>query len=107
LIGIDRRVVVEPDSPLRIGEQEKGEIVFLGERLVLLDRVEADAEDNRVLAFVILDSGPESFTLDRSPGCVGLGVEPENHVLAGEVGQIHLFSGVGLGRELGSLFTDL
>lgn len=58
--------VGQADFPVGVTEQRKGEVVLLGEAGVVFYGVEADAEDLRVLRFVLLGQVPEPGTLGRS-----------------------------------------
>lgn len=74
--------VGEADLAIGVAEQREGEVVFLRERGVAFFVVEADAEDLRVLRFVLLREVPEPGTLPRSTGGVGFRIEPEHDFLA-------------------------
>jgi len=106
LVRVTGGVIRQANGAIRVGEQEEGKRKLLRKRGVLLEGVKADAQNDDISILKTLDSVPEPFSLDRSPGGVGLWIEPQNHVLPGEVGQVHLVSGMGLGRELGGLFAD-
>ena len=60
----------------RVAEKREVEVEFLGKGAVVVFRVEADAENSRVLVFVSPDLVTEPATLRRSPGCIGFRVEP-------------------------------
>jgi hypothetical protein len=70
-----------------VAEEREGEVVLLGELLVLFLTVETDAEDLRVLRLVLGLEVPEPGTFPRSTGCVGLRIEPEHHLLAAQIAQ--------------------
>ncbi|MFT5487473.1 MAG: hypothetical protein ACI9JL_000463 [Paracoccaceae bacterium] len=67
-----------------IGKRE-----FFTKRTIIGGAVIADAEDDRVTVFKVLDSITEPVAFDRSAGCVGFGVPPEQDVTAGEVVFLH------------------
>jgi hypothetical protein len=96
------RAVSQADLPLRVADQRKGEVEFLGEALILLGRVEADADDLRVLFLVLADEVPEPGTLDGSARGVGLRIEPEDDPLAAQVAQADgvalVIDGIKVGR---------
>jgi hypothetical protein len=79
--------VGEADLALGVADEGEGEVELLGEALVLVAGVEADADDLRVLLLVLADEVPEPGTLDGSAGGVGLRIEPENDPLAAQVAQ--------------------
>jgi hypothetical protein len=68
-----------------VAQQPERQAVLLRERLVLLDGVEARAEDDRAVLLEVAGSITEPVALDRSTRGVGLGVEPQQHVRTREV----------------------
>ena len=74
---------------------------------VLLRRVEADAEDLRVLLLVLPDEVPEPGTFLRSTGCVGLRIEPEHHFLSAQIAQANGIAVVVDRLEVGRSVTRL
>ncbi len=105
LIGIDGGMIGKTNAPIGIRKQRKVKIKLLGKCPVRLDRIKADTQDNRVSIFKLLDSVPESFPFDGSARGVGHGIEPEDHRLPLEIGQLNRFSGIGLGRKGGRLLS--
>ena len=101
------RAVRDADLAIGIAQQRERELELLGEALVLVRRVEADAEDFRVLFVVLGQEVPEPGTLARSAGGVGLRVEPEDDFAAAQVGEAHAVSVVIDGFEVGSLLARL
>jgi len=90
------------DPAIGVAQQGEGKIVFLGEASVVLDLVDADAKDLRVLRFVFLGEVPEPGTLGRSPGGVGFREKPKDNLLTAEVAQLHAAATM-IGRfEIGS-----
>jgi len=81
------RAVGEAELAVGVAEELEGELELLGEGGVFFGGVEADAEDDRVLRVVLLDEVPEPGTLDRSAGCVGLRIKPEDDFLPAQVAQ--------------------
>jgi hypothetical protein len=79
--------VGEADGVVGVAEEGEGEVVLLGEFLVLVLTVETDAEDLGVLRFVLGLEVPEPGTFPRSTGCVGLRIEPEHHFLSAQIAQ--------------------
>ena len=77
LVGLD-------DFLVFVGEEGEGELMFLDEFLVALCGVDADAEDDG-LAFEFGPVVAEGAGLGGATGCVVLGVEVEDDVLAGEI----------------------
>lgn len=84
-----RGTVVESDGALDVAEQRKREVELLGELAVVGRRVEADAEDEGVLRFVLRLEVPEPGTLTRSPRGIGLRIEPQHDLLAAQLGEPH------------------
>jgi hypothetical protein len=68
-----------------IGQEAVGEALGLGEGLVLLGRVERDAEDLGVQGFELWGSVTEPPAFDRSAGRRGFRVPPEHDPSAAEV----------------------
>ena len=75
------RPVREAHLPIGVTEQREVELELLGKFLVVFDRVEADAEDLRVLRFVFTGSITEPASLGRSARCVSGRVEPKDNAL--------------------------
>ena len=72
---------------LDVTEKLVGKVEFLRESAVLLHRVEAHTQDLDALGGHLVLSVAQRATLDGSAGCVGLGVEPQQNLLAPEVRQ--------------------
>src|SRR2546428_6799810 len=96
------RAVGERQAPVRVGEEREGEGELLREGGVVGRAVEARAEDGHAQGLEITDSVTESASLDRSAGGVGLGEEPEQHLLAAQVLERDAASVVRRGREVRS-----
>ena len=94
--------VRESDLPIGVAKERKREAVLLREMRVVLDRVEADAGDLRVLLLVFAGKVPEPGTLGRSASGVSLRIEPEDELLAAEVAQLHAIAVVIGHLEIGS-----
>ena len=107
IFGAARGAVRDPDLALRVTEQREGKVELLRELAVLLDRVEADAEDLDVLRFVLLDRVPEPGTLERSAGCVGLRVEPEHDLHAAVIAELPALAEVIGHVEIGGLIANV
>jgi hypothetical protein len=99
--------VGQADRVVRVAEEGEGEFVFFGESLVLGLGVETDAEDLRVLRFVLGLEVPEPGTFARSAGCVGLRVEPEDDFLAPQIAEADDVAVVIGGLEIGSSLARL
>jgi hypothetical protein len=97
------------DADLAVGVAEEGEreLVLRREVGVVVDRVEADADDLRVLFLVLVGKVPEPGTLGRSASGIGLGIEPEHELLPAEVAQLHLLPRVIDCLEIGSGITHI
>jgi hypothetical protein len=99
------RAVREADLLVRVAEEGEGKTELLRKGSVFILRVEADAEDDGVLCFVLADEVPEPGTLERSAGCVGLRVEPEHDLLAAQVAEANRVAVVIDRFEIGSLIS--
>lgn len=85
VLGI-ARTIGHPNGARRIAEKREVEVEFLRERAVVVDAIETDTEDVNVLLGVLLSLVTEPATLFRSPGGVGLGIEPQDDVFPRVVG---------------------
>jgi hypothetical protein len=91
-VFVFRRVggaVGDADLAVGVAEEGEGEVVLLRECGVVIDGVEADAEDARVLLRVFIGEVPEPGTFCRSTSGVGLRIEPEDELLPAKVAQLH------------------
>jgi hypothetical protein len=108
--GIRRRVgrgVRDADLPIGVAQQREGKVELFGEAAILLDTVEADADDLRVLGLVLEVEVPEPGTFPRSTGCVGLRIKPEHDFLAPQVGKLDAIPLMIDGIEFRSSSTNL
>ena len=96
------RAVGHPDRARRVTQKREVEVEFLRERAVVVDGIEADAEDVNVLVGVLLNLVAEPATFGRSSGGAGLGIEPQDDVLSLVVGKSNGIAGVVLHLERGS-----
>tara|TARA_B100001964_G_scaffold229299_1_gene281434 strand:- start:1002 stop:1334 length:333 start_codon:yes stop_codon:yes gene_type:complete len=101
-----RRPIGEADSPVDVAQQIERQVELLLEGLVVLGRIEADAEDDRVAVVELLDSITESVALNRSTGRIGLRVPPEHHRFAPVTVESDRFAILGLHREAGRPVAD-
>ena len=99
--------VGEAELAVGVAEQLEGELELAGEGGVFFRRVEADAEDDRVLRVVLLDEVPEPGTLDRSARGVGLRIEPEDDFLPAQIAQADGLAVVVGGLEIGSRISGI
>jgi hypothetical protein len=81
--------VSDPDLMVGVAQQRKLKSEFLGEFSVVLDLIEAGAEDLNVFLGVLVGEVPEPGPFRRSAGCVGFREEPQQHFLAAKVAQLH------------------
>ena len=93
-LSVRRALVVassigQTDRAVGIAKKREVETELLHERPVLVHAIEAHAEDVDVLVVELLVVVAEPATFARSPRGVGLGVEPEDDVLALVVAQAH------------------
>lgn len=81
------RAVGEADFPFDIAQERERILELLREGAVVGRRVEADSEDDGAFRQVLGMKIAEPATLEASAGGVGLGIEPEDDILASVVGQ--------------------
>jgi len=98
--------VREADLAIGVAEEWEGEVELLREAGVFFPGVEADAEDDGVLRFVLRDEVPEPGTFDGSAGGVGLRIEPEHDLFAAQVAEANRVAVVIDRFEIGSLISD-
>jgi len=109
-VDIFRRVgrsVGDADLAIGVAEQREGKVELLGERFVLVLRVETDADDLRVLRFVLDLEVPEPGTFPRSTRGVGLRIKPEDDFLSSQIAEPDVIAVVIDGVELGRFLADL
>jgi len=99
--------VRDADLAVGVAEERVRKVVLLRELRVVLDAVEADADDLRVLLLVFGGEVPEPGTLGRSASGVGLWIEPEDELLAAEIAQLHPVAVVIDRLEIGSGIAHL
>ncbi len=99
--------VGQPDFAFRVAEKRERVVELLGKGRVVLDRIERDAEDLRVLLPVIGVEVAEPATLGRSAGSVRLRIEPEHDSLSPVIGKPLCSARVVRNRELGRLVTGV
>jgi hypothetical protein len=91
-VAVGRRfggAVGQADFAIRVAEEGEGEAELFGEALVVIRRVEADAEDLRVFGLVLRVEVPEPGTFPRSTGGVCLRIKPEHDLFAAQVAELH------------------
>src|SRR5262249_20634514 len=79
-----------------------GKVELLAEGPVLVGRVEADAKDRDAEGVVLLGLITQALALDRSAGRVGLGIPPQQHPAAAQIGEVYRVAVVVERREIGS-----
>lgn len=77
-----RRAVGDRRRLVLVAAQVVGEPEFLPEGRVVFRRIEANAENGNILARELLDSITEPIAFGRSPRRIGLGIPPEQDILA-------------------------
>lgn len=97
--------VREADLVVGVAEEWEGEVELLREAGVFFLGVEADAEDDGILRFVLRDEVPEPGTFDRSAGGVGLRIKPEHDLFAAKVAEPNGVAVVIDRFEIGSLIA--
>src|SRR5205085_784473 len=100
VLRLGGRAVGEPDLAVGVAQQGEVELELFGEAAVGVDVVEAAAEDLDVLCGELVAEVPEPGTFQRSAGCVGLGIEPEQDLAAAVVGELPRAAGVVLHFEI-------
>lgn len=87
--GVARDLVVRGHPSIEIAEQRERELLRLGERTVLLDRVVGGSEDDDVEFFEAIGAVTQRLALDGSTGCCGLGVPPEQDPVPSKIVERH------------------
>ncbi len=98
--------VRHPDLVVGIAQQRERKVLFFGEFAILLDRIEASAEDLDVFRFVIFDEVPEPETFRRSTRCAGLRKKPQHDFLPAKVAELHATAAMIRRLEIRSGVTD-
>jgi len=106
LIRIGSSVVVQSYTAFRIGKQLERKVELPSERPVFLNRIEADPQYDHSLGFEVLDSVPEPFPFDGSPGGVGFGIKPKHYGLAGKIRKLDRLTVLIFGAKKRSFFPD-
>jgi hypothetical protein len=96
----------QADLPLRVAQQRIGDREFLREGGVLCDGVEGDAEDRGPFRVELAVQVAVPATFERSSGCVGLRIEPQDHAAAPEIPEARVAAVVILDGESGGLGPD-
>ena len=99
--------VGDADLLVGVAQEREVEVVLLGELLVRLERVEADAVDLNVVLAELLGSITEPLSFDRSTRGIGHRVEPQQNALAAQVRQLHRLAVVRAAGEVGRLIAFL
>ena len=94
--------VGETDFAIHIAEEREGEVEFLCEGRVFLDRVEGAAQDLDASLLELRVEVAEPATLGRSTRCVGLRVEPKDDRFSTELADRRVPVQVILDEEIGS-----
>jgi len=89
-----------------IAQQRKRKSLLLSEFTILLDRIEAAAEDLDVFRFVVFDEVAEPATFGGSTGCVGFWKEPQHDFLSSIVAQLDTTAAMIGHVEIGSGIAD-
>ncbi len=102
-VFVFRRVacaVRHADLVVGIAQKRKCEFELLREARVLLDRVEAAADDLNILGSVLVGEVPEPGPFGRSAGRVGFRKKPEQGLLSAKIGQLHTTAAMVLHIEI-------
>ena len=80
---------------------------LLGELLVVVRLIEANAKDLDVFRLVVFEEVPEPGPFGRSAGCVGLRKKPKQDLLSAEVAELHatclVIGHLEIGRRIANL----
>jgi hypothetical protein len=106
-LRVRHSAVRETDRAVGVAQQGIRERELLREGGVLLDTVEAGAEDLDIETVEISDLVAEPATFDRSTRGVGLRVEPQQDLVTAQAGQGQRLVFVRLHREVRCLVADL
>jgi hypothetical protein len=98
--------VGEAERPVGVAQQRERKVEFPGERRVFRDAVERGSQDDDIAFLELGGQVAVPATFPGSPRGVGLGVEPQHHVPAPEVGQGDVPPLVVLRGEVRSLLAD-
>jgi hypothetical protein len=79
MIGRTENLVERSDGPVPIGEQGERKMLRFTKRFVLFERVERSSKNDTVSVKKINGSVTQRLALNRSAGCRGLRVPPEQH----------------------------
>jgi hypothetical protein len=90
-----------------IAQEREVEVELLRERAILLSGIETDAENLDVLIGVLLNFVAEPATFLGSPRGIGFGIEPQNDVVALEIGESKRVPQVVLEFERGRRLSGL
>jgi hypothetical protein len=106
-LAIGTGAVRHSHAPVGIAKQRKRKVVFLGKVGILLDVIEADAEDLNVVLVEVANLIAEPATLDRSAGGIGLGIEPEDNFAPAQFRESGLLALMTREREVRRWFSNL
>jgi hypothetical protein len=106
VVGAVGGAVGDRELAVGVAEEREGEVELLGEAGVVGLGVEANAEDLGVARLVLVGEVPEPGTFGRSPGGVGLRIEPEDDLLPAEVRQLHVIAVVIDDVEIGGRVSN-
>ena len=74
---------------VRVTQQIIGKAELLLERFIVFRAVHTAAENDGIFTFEILDSITEPIAFDRSPGCIGFRIPPDQNVFTQMVRERH------------------
>lgn len=94
------RAVRHPESSLGVAQDRKVVVVLLREGGVLRDAVEARPEHRNILLIEVGFLVAEPATFDGSARCIGLGIEPDQNLMAAQILKRHDVPLMGLQAEL-------
>lgn len=89
LVRVASDLVGRADRPIDVAEQAIRELLVVGERQVLVRRVERGSEDDGIEVVEALGLVTKALSLDRSTRRGGFRIPPDQHPMAGEVAEAH------------------
>lgn len=106
-VGIVAGAVRHTRDALGVAQQRKRKIEFFGERRVVLDAIEARAEDDDIVGDEVLILIAEPATLGGSAGGIGPGIKPQQDFLAAQAGKRERFALMRRQRKVRCQLSDL
>jgi hypothetical protein len=106
-LAIRTGAVRHSHAPVGIAKQRKRKVVFLGKVGILLDVIEADAEDLNIVLVEVANLIAEPASLGRSAGGISLGIEPEDDFASTQFRECDLLALMTREHEVRRRFANL